>query len=140
MEKRIVEILKIFSPAIAILITHTYLDINDIYQAVRWIDIPMHFLGGIAIGISYFLFLRFLQRNNYLGSMHNLVFFVFVISLVSLTALGWEFFEFFLDLLYPMKEGLGTSQPTVQDTMTDLLIGLTGGFIGYLLTLKHYKR
>ena len=138
MNNKKLELLKIFSPAILTLIVHTYLDINNIYQLTGWMDLPMHFLGGVGIGVSYFLFLKFLQRENYLGGMHKFIFFVFVISLVSITAVGWELFEFFIDLS-GLKTDL-TSQPSVQDTMVDFILGILGGIIGYVLTFKFSKR
>jgi len=138
MNNKTLELLKIFSPAILTLIVHTYLDINNLYQAINGLDLPMHFFGGVGIGASYFLFLKFLQRENYLGGMHKIVFFVFVISLVSVTAVGWELFEFFIDLS-GLKTDL-TSQPSVQDTMVDFIMGISGGIIGYLLTFKFSKK
>ena len=138
MNKKLIELLKIFSLPIIILIFHTVFDINDLYVTIKNLDDIMHFIGGIAIGISYTLFLRFLQKENLLGRMHKLVYFVIVISLVVLTSVGWEFLEFGLDTVYP-RENLGPRQPSLPDTMLDLLLALVGGVIGYLVTIKFLK-
>jgi len=133
------QLLKIFSPPIIILIVHAFLDINYLYSSIDILDDIMHFAGGISLGISYPLFLRYLQIKGFLGKMHKYIFFVFVISLISLTAVGWEFLEFGLDAIYP-REILGSRQPSLPDTIFDLFLGLIGGAIGYLISLKLLKK
>ena len=74
------DLLKIFFFPIIILIIDAFLDYYNIYQQITWIDIPMHFIGGITLGLSFSLFLKLLQRKAYIGYMYELVFFIFVIS------------------------------------------------------------
>ena len=121
------DLLKIFFFPIIILIIDAFLDYYNIYQQITWIDIPMHFIGGVTLGFSFSLFLKLLQRKAYIGYMYELVFFIFVISLVSLTAVTWEFNEFILDMIDIEKRQL-----TLADTIADLFLGLLGGCIGYL--------
>mgnify|MGYP001613669301 CR=1 FL=1 len=131
----IIDLLKIFFFPIIILIIDAFLDYYNIYQQITWIDIPMHFIGGITIGLSFSMLLIFLQKKGYIGHMHEFVFFIFVISLVSLTALTWEFNEFALDLI-----DLKTRQTTIEDTMADLFLGLLGSCLGYLYSKSREHR
>jgi len=139
MDKNTKMLLKIFSLPILVLVVHVVLDTTYLYSSIDWTDDVMHFLGGISLGISYPLFLKYLQIQGFLGKMHKYIFFVFVISLISITAVGWEFFEFGLDIVYP-RENLGSRQPSLPDTMYDLILGLTGGAIGFFIGLKYLKK
>lgn len=106
-----------------VLFIHFFLSFFNVYEIFSWFDMPIHFLGGMAVSITYFLTLKYLQRENYLR-LDNLARIIFVFALVSLTALFWEFFEFSLTYL----TGLGF-QGGLDDTMLDLFLGMLGGLI-----------
>ena len=127
-KKLLAELIGIFSLPLLILIIHIPLDFYDIYQLIWWIDIPMHFLGGLLIGRSYFSFIKLLQREGYMGNMHVFVCFVFVVSLVALTAVAWESQEFILDL-----NDNAMRQPSLANTMQDLILGILGGAAGFAI-------
>ena len=132
-KKIAIELLKIFSLPIAVLITNLLFLFFDIYAFIWWVDMPMHFIGGVFIGGSYFLLLKVLQREGFLGEMHNLLYFIFVISLVAITVMIWELGEFTLDFI-----GNWGLQPSLANTMQDMLLGIIGGGIGYLIQ-QHYN-
>lgn len=120
-------IIKIFAFPALVLALHTILiKILDIYLLYPWFDIPMHFVGGLAVSTSYFLLLKHAQKKNYLGKMHETAFFAFVIALVGLTAVLWEFAEFIADAVIQIN-----SQLSLADTMADLFLGLVGGVVGF---------
>jgi len=96
---------------------------SNIYEVFPWFDIPLHFIGGFAVGHSYFLILNFLQKKNYLKT-NSIVRIIFILSLVSLTALFWEFFQYFAEYL----TGLGL-QGDLDDTILDLIMGVFGGLL-----------
>lgn len=124
----LIKIIKTFTfPAIIFLI-HLILIYFNSYLIYGWIDVPMHFLGGFAVSFTYFSLIKILQKNNYLSKMNNLIFFIFVISLVALTAVLWEFAEFIIDLSLKINVQKG-----LQDTMLDLFLGLVGGIAGFLI-------
>ena len=83
-----------------VLILHVFLYLLGIYEVYTWMDIPMHFLGGFSAAITYMLLIDILHHENLIGKMHFLVYFIFIISLVSLTSVLWEFFEFSLDVMF----------------------------------------
>jgi len=111
---------------VLVLTLHVFLYLLGIYESYTWMDIPMHFLGGFSAAFTYMFLIDILRHENLMGKMHFLVYFIFVISLVSLTAVLWEFFEFSLDMLFEAynQKGLG-------DTLGDILIGLIGGIVGF---------
>lgn len=132
-KKLLAELLSIFSLPLLVFIIHlplilrmhTPLYFYDIYQVIQWIDHPMHFLGGLLIGRSYFLLIGLLQRYGYTGHIPKFTYFVFVVSLVAMTAVAWEIMEFSLDSL-----DNGQRQPSLADTMQDLIFGILGGAAG----------
>ena len=82
----------------------------------------MHLVGGFSISLAFFFTLVFLQKNNYLR-LDSLTRFLFVIALVSMIIVLWEFFEFLLEYLTGMNfQG--------EDIMEDLFFGFFGGLIG----------
>ena len=101
-----------------------------VYSAVKWIDIPMHIIGGLLIGASFYLTLNYLEEMG-LIKLNKFVRFVFVVSLVALFAVGWEFFEFSLTQI----TGYGF-QGDLLDTMKDLFMGISGGLLAAFYSLR----
>lgn len=123
--------IKIFSFPIFILVVHGIISTFEGYDRVGWIDIPMHFFGGVSIGISYLLLTRHLRQSGHVGQMHAVAEFLFVVSVVAATAVAWEWHEFLLDYFFN-----STTQPGLADTMADLFLGITGGGGGILVTRR----
>ena len=118
---------KIFSPPIAVLVIHFFILFIGVYNVYPDVDIPAHFMGGFSAAWSFVLLFKFAYEEKLIGEMNPLVFFVFVVSLVSLTAVLWEFFEFGLDTFFNLH-----TQLSLRDTMGDLFFGLVGGVCGFL--------
>ena len=96
------------------------------------IGMLMHFIGGISVGSAFFLTLKYLQDKDYLR-MNKFFLIFFVVSLVSLTAISWEFYQFTFDYLFGTYL-LGT----LEDTLLDLFLGIFGGLsISIFLGLKY---
>ena len=107
-----------------VLVAHLFLLLFfNFYSIFPWFDIPMHFIGGISLGITYFLILQFFQKKNYLR-MDSFFKVLFIFALVSLTAVFWELFEFSAEFLTGFD-----LQGTLNDTMLDLFLGMLGGFL-----------
>lgn len=103
------------------------MDFNNVYVKYAWLDVPMHFIGGIVISYSFYLFLVLVQKKDYIKIKNKKILFIFIISFVALTTIIWETYEFTFDLV-----DNGTRQTNLNDTMTDILLGLLGGIIGFL--------
>lgn len=85
-------------------------------------DVLMHFLGGCAIAVSWTVVRRELGvREPWLYGV------VTTVAMVALAAALWEFLEFIMDNIGWNFDGL--NQPSLADTMLDLLMGILGGTI-----------
>jgi hypothetical protein len=69
------------------------------YLIFPWIDIPVHFLGGAAIGYSFILLLRHIQTFNLINEINFIIKIIFVFTLVITSAVIWEFSADYLLLL-----------------------------------------
>ena len=118
-------IVKFFIFPIIVLALHVLIVPLNFYVLHPWIDIPMHFLGGLSVCLSYLALLKEARKERHLGEMKKLFLFVFIISMVALTAVLWEFFEFSGDFIFKTQ-----AQGGLADTMGDLFFGLIGGVIG----------
>lgn len=96
----------------------------DLYGRLPEFDIPMHFLGGLVIAYFFTGCYRSALELELLGQPSAVLFPVLILSLTSLAAVVWEFAEFVAD----QQLGLHT-QPSLADTMLDLLLGLLGGAV-----------
>ena len=87
-----------------------------LYWHVSWLDMPMHFFGGIIVALFVYTLcdLRIYARS--MLKTHRVVLFVLTVALL------WELFEFVIgapmDAQYPF------------DTGTDLVLGVLGGYLG----------
>lgn len=129
MQKIFRELFKIFLFPILVLILHVVISFFGFYTFFPNGDIAMHFLGGFSVAVTYFLLINFFKKNSMLGKTHWFVCFLFVISLVMLTAVFWEFFEYGLKIFFGI-----ITQPSLKDTISDLLLGFVGGIFGFILT------
>ena len=90
------------------------------YFTIWWFDMPMHFLGGIFIGL---LALAFSPRRPVLTAFLS----------VLMIGVLWELFEFSLDTFI-------TYNPhNFLDTFSDLVFDLVGGLTASLYFLYNYK-
>ena len=100
----------------------------------QWISAPMHFAGGVSIAIAFFLTINHLQKREYI-TLNNTSKIIFVVSLVALMAVFWEFYQFFME--YATKLDL---QGNLSDTMADLFFGILGGFLTSIFMVFSGKR
>lgn len=91
----------------------------SLYWHYLWLDIPIHFLGGITVvfGISILPFLHI----HYFEKFYS---FKICLIVVVCIALLWELFE--------ISIGFSTYQDKFfLDTLLDLVMGTLGGVVGY---------
>jgi hypothetical protein len=112
------------APAL-VLIVHILVTVMDGYTLIWWLDNPIHFLGGIAVAISSYFFLQYFEVNQQFSVSWLPLKLLIIFGIVALCAVSWEFLEFYLDL----KGALVMHQPSVRDTITDMLMGLLGGML-----------
>lgn len=94
-------------------------------------DIPVHFLGGVSMGITGYMLLKFCEKQNWIRLPNKFIFLILIFCYVSLTATLWEFYEFLAD---HYLETL--NQPSISDTMGDMFLGLMGGIMSGSLMIS----
>jgi hypothetical protein len=89
-----------------------------LYWRFWWLDIPMHFFGGIVVALGLFTLydLKILLKKKHLTLFC-------ILSLVFLVAIAWESYELLI--------GIPIEDDYIIDTLTDLCMGMFGGLIGY---------
>jgi len=97
------------------------------YWTYWWFDIPMHFLGGVAVGLfSLWIFGFDGGKRRPLSSGRALL-----IALVGSLAFGlaWEYFEYANGITF------NTIGNYPLDTIKDLLVDVCGGYVSHLYFL-----
>lgn len=101
-----------------------------------WIDIPLHFLGGVWAAL---LFVPFFTRLFHRQTMENLweraLIVVLIVSFAAFIGVLWELQEFLVVKLFGFS-----LQPGIADTMGDLTMDMIGGLFMALLIMKPEKK
>lgn len=90
-----------------------------LYWKYLWLDIPVHFLGGVtvALGFAVCVYSRIripVQIKSLLGYM----------LVVFLVGISWELFE--------ISSKISITEPDfIPDTLLDLCMDMLGGVVGY---------
>jgi hypothetical protein len=119
------QIIKILlAPTIVFFINKILEVFFDIYVLYPWFDIPMHLIGGIAIGISGVLGLQVLQEKNYIEIKKKNIYILYIMFIVFFAAIFWELYEYIWDSMFftQYQQGIG-------DTVLDMFLGVVGGII-----------
>lgn len=118
---------------ITVLTVHVLATYYYWYWRIWWLDMPMHLVGGIIIGM---LALWYLKQNKKellpaLGFFDQLF---LVLGASALVGVFWEFYEFFLDM-FVLKSQLAfyMTQLGAVDTVKDLANDLFGAAIAFLI-------
>jgi hypothetical protein len=101
----------------------------DAYTLLPSLDMLMHFIGGVVM--AFFIHRTSLNasRLGVIGPHHPVTHWLLVFSATCAVAMFWEFAEFALDQI------LGThSQPSLDDTMSDLVFGTIGAGVLMFVT------
>jgi len=91
-------------------VSHIWAMADFLYWKYVWLDVPVHLLGGLAIGVFVAALLNAWKPLSFL-------------LLAAVLIIGWEVFEYFLG---PLREA-----NYVFDTAIDLLMGTIGALIAY---------
>ena len=96
------------------------------YLAYPPLDVPTHFLGGVAI--AYFFRSAIANSQKLVGNIPVPIQILFALTCTGTTTILWEFLEFVSDYFFHTNMILG-----LKDTLKDMFFGLLGGLILLLL-------
>lgn len=111
---------------------------TGLYNGNVWVDIPLHFLGGVLLGIVW---LVILQKTQY-GAVLPLR----VCGTIGFALFGsfiWETLEWSVSALLPsFAYAYKFYSYTVSDVLSDMVFGLAGGCVvaGVVFLLSHRER
>ncbi|HZX01193.1 MAG TPA: hypothetical protein VFE87_02260 [Candidatus Paceibacterota bacterium] len=117
---------KVIPLGLVLLGVHLTAVFYSLYWGVRWIDIPIHFSGGVLIGLV-FLWLVEMYPGQFKLPGNFWARALLIISFGALMGVVWEFTEFTYDL-FVVGHGLRSAQQGVADTMGDLFFDIIGTF------------
>jgi predicted Kef-type K+ transport protein len=122
MLKRIGKVLQIGGWApLVVLATHLFLSrILNAYRVWPPTDIPVHFLGGVAIAFFISRCYQFLPRETKQRSRVVILEIVLILSLTATAAVFWEFQEFTRDQLFGSNIQVSLAN-TMQATVVALI-------------------
>ena len=92
------------------------------YSSMWWFDMPMHFLGGLWVGLALIWFLKPKELNS--AIVFRIILGVFIVGL------AWEIFEIVVNQL-AAQDPFNTL-----DTLSDLCFDLAGAFFSILYFAK----
>lgn len=98
----------------------------DVYTVFPAIDIPMHFIGGMAIAYFAFKAVQAAVHCNLIGSPNMVAVRIMSFFCACSAAVFWEFAEFAGDQYFETK-----FQHGLVDTILDLFLGVCGA-LSYL--------
>ncbi len=90
-----------------------------LYYELGWLDIPMHFLGGLEVGYLVISVLRYYRIRPQISH---------ILIGVAVIATTWEIYEFL------RETNMYRGWYDYFDTCKDMVLGLSGGYISYKLS------
>lgn len=102
----------------------------DLYDLYPWLDMPTHFLGGIAI--TYFFRSAIRNSQNLTGVIPYPIQVLLAFTSTGTTIILWEFYENTIDYFFGFNTVRG-----LEETVVDMAMGLAGALV---LSLLYGKR
>lgn len=101
----------------------------SLYSILWWYDMPLHFFGGLFIGLlSISLLLRFKSFITFSLLRSTLV----IVGLVFVFGVSWELYEVIFDII--------AGRPQVLlDSFSDICFDLAGGLQAMLIYFRHKR-
>ena len=100
----------------------------QLFSVFPSLDIPTHFLGGVAI--TYFYRVAIQNTQKLVGEIPFPIQVIFAFTCTATTTIFWEFYEYIFDFFFHTEMVRG-----VTDTIVDFFFGLLG-----TLTLSLFYR
>lgn len=110
-------------PAI-VFILHLIALYSGLYYAIPKLDNLLHFLGGMSIAAASFTLFAYAKHAQWMNIQRWWLQLFLIVAIVALTAVSWECMEYLLDHIVGSH-----MQGDITDTMSDLLLALTGALL-----------
>lgn len=94
----------------------------NLFDNFPYMDIPTHFMGGVAI--TYFFRSAIRNSQKYLGDIPTLIQILFAFTCTGTTIILWEFYENAFDYFFGTTMVRGMT-----DTIVDMAMGLMGALV-----------
>jgi hypothetical protein len=102
---------------------------GNLYNMYPPLDIPMHFLGGIAIAYFGAVLLKQCAQSGFIKTKSDIMYAALILAITLSAATIWEYAEWISD------HTIGTqSQKSLDDTLFDTFVGLLGGCLYVLIS------
>lgn len=115
----------VFGAALLVALLHLAAFELSLYWSIHWFDTAMHVLGGFVIGSMVGWLISF---EVPIGVRVKIPRLFVMVSIVLVVALLWEVFEYVTGFL--------VRDLTLLDTSIDVLAGVVGGIIAYVVFRK----
>lgn len=122
-----------FFAILFVLMVHAFLLLTDGYGRFYQIDIPMHLMGGFAMGMLGLAIHHQVAKKHHNAKSPWWYHAGFVLGFAMLVGVAWEFHEYVMDQTVNAWFHIPPSQPSLGDTMKDLLDDLIGAMAAYFI-------
>ena len=102
------------------------------YWTYRWLDIPVHIVGGFWVSLSALWVSLHVSHIDSIYGYKKKALFV-MLSSVLIVAILWELFELIFNVTSLQSVGYW------QDSLSDIINGFVGGIISFLYFIKNKK-
>ena len=107
-----------------------------LYENNVRIDIPQHFLAGVAFGVIWIWWMRTKDKKRLSG----IIFFISILGFVALTAVAWEVLEFAVwNFLPSFANSFKFYSPTIAELLGDIMANLAGGVAIGMYAIRRRK-
>jgi hypothetical protein len=125
-----------FLPNLSMLAAYRLLIVSGIYSSARWLDNPLHLLGGAGLAWAFLVFWRWAQKKRKAPALPYWVAVAFSVGVAATIGIVWEQYEFIWD----MHNSGGWLTPSVDDFIKDLTNDMLGAFVFALFAAKRMLR
>jgi hypothetical protein len=125
-----------FFAIVFVLFWHGVLHLTDGYYYLNQIDVPMHLMGGFAMGILGLAIHHQVSTKHHNKTSPWWYHFAFVVGFAMMVGVAWEFYEFMKDQTIHVWFNLPPSQPSLANTMKDLLNDWIGAMAAFWMFRK----
>ncbi len=127
MRFKIKDIFKMAAAPFVVFMVSNYFDrFTAIYRTLEWPNRLAHFSGGVAICVPIYIILKWAKANKFISTSSKYFDFLLLTMAAICIASFWEFYEFTVDKFFP---GQFVAQPSVNDTMKDMMMGFAGALV-----------